>query len=82
MNKIAKTPPKVEELINVEEYSESFVDFIGKCLIVDQNKRPSAKELIEHEFIKKNSKGKEFVKKLIEENKDEIEEQINEKIQR
>ena len=81
MNKIAKTPPKVEELINVEEYSESFVDFIGKCLIVDQNKRPSAKELIEHEFIKKNSKGKEFVKKLIEENKDEIEEQINEKIQ-
>ena len=81
MNKIAKTPPKVEELINVEEYSESFVDFIGKCLIVDQNKRPSAKELIEHEFIKKNSKGKEFVKKLIEENKDEIEEQINEKIE-
>ena len=80
MNKIAKSPPKVEELINVEEYSESFVDFVGKCLIVDQNKRPSAKELIEHEFIKKNAKGKEFVKKLIEENKDEIKEQINEKI--
>ena len=80
MNKIAKSPPKVEELINVEEYSESFVDFVGKCLIVDQNKRPSAKELIEHEFIKKNSKGKDFVKKLIEENADEIKEQINEKI--
>ena len=80
MNKIAKSPPKVEEIINVEEYSESFVDFIGKCLFVDPKKRPSAKELIEHEFIKKNSKGKEFIKKLVDENLDKIKEQIDEKI--
>ena len=80
MNKIAKSPPTVEEVINVEEYSESFVDFIRQCLIVDPNKRPTAKELIEHEFIKKNSKGKDFVKKLIDNNMDEIKKQIDEKI--
>ena len=80
MTQIAKQPPKVEEIIDVEEYSESFVDFVKKCLVVDPNKRPTAKELIEHEFIKTNAKGREYIKDLIKENEQEIKNYINEKI--
>ena len=72
MNKIGKNPPKVEDMINIKEYSESFVDFIRKCIVVDRNKRISAKELIEHEFIKKNSKGQKFIGDLIKRNLQEI----------
>ena len=79
MNKIGKNPPKVEDVINVEEYSESFVDFIRKCIVVDRNKRITAKELIEHEFIKKNSKGKKFVGDLIKRNLQEIKDYMDEK---
>ena len=79
MNKIGKNPPKVEDMINIKEYSESFVDFIRKCIVVDRNKRISAKELIEHEFIKKNSKGKEYVGNLIKKNLQEIKDYMDEK---
>ena len=79
MNKIGKNPPKVEDMINIKEYSESFVDFIRKCIVVDPNKRISAKELIEHEFIKNNSKGKEYVGNLIKKNLQEIKDYMDEK---
>ena len=79
MNKIGKHPPNVEDIINVEEYSESFVDFVRKCITVDPEKRPSAKELIEHEFIRKNSKGKEYVKDLINKFKEDIKDYMDNK---
>ena len=72
MNKIAKGEVKVEDIINVEEYSESFVDFVGKCIVVDPTKRATARELIEHEFIKKNSQGKEYIEDLIKQYQDII----------
>ncbi|MBR1741194.1 MAG: protein kinase, partial [Lachnospiraceae bacterium] len=64
-NKLAKSPPTVEDVINVQEYSGYFVDFLDKCLQVDPNKRFSAKELIEHDFIKKFSKGKGYIAELV-----------------
>jgi serine/threonine protein kinase len=79
MNKIAKGEVKVEDIINVEEYSESFVDFVGKCIVVDPTKRATARELIEHEFIKKNSQGKEYIEDLIKQYQDEIKQYMNEK---
>lgn len=80
MDKIAKKPPKVEDMIEIGEYSKEFVDFLEKCIVVDPNKRFSAKQLIEHEFIKKYSKGKEFIKNLIEKHIDEIKNNMAEKI--
>ena len=56
------------------------MDFLEKCIVVDPNKRFSAKQLIEHEFIKKYSKGKEFIKNLIEKHIDEIKNNMAEKI--
>ena len=79
MNKIAKGEVKVENIINVEEYSKSFVDFIKKCVVIEQNKRASARELIEHEFIKKKSQGKEYIADLINQYQDEIKQYMNEK---
>jgi len=35
-----------------DKYSKAFHDFIAQCLIKDQTKRPSADQLLEHEFIK------------------------------
>ena len=72
-NKLAKSPPTVEDVINVQEYSGYFVDFLDKCLQVDPNKRFSAKELIEHDFIKKFSKGKGYIAELVKKHKDDVE---------
>ncbi|KAA6400314.1 MAG: putative Serine/threonine-protein kinase [Streblomastix strix] len=43
-------PPKPEK---PEKWSQELLDFIGKCLIKDPKKRSSAKDLIDHPFIKK-----------------------------
>ena len=62
MKKIGEHPPNEKELFfnngnnnNNENisYSKEFRDFVMKCLIEDPNKRPMAKDLINHEFIKK-----------------------------
>lgn len=35
-----------------DKYSEDARDFVSQCLIRDPDQRPSAAELLEHEFIK------------------------------
>ena len=72
MEKIGKIPPKVDELINREKHSEEFYDFVGKCLQIEPEKRPNAKELIKHDFIVKYSKDNEFLKELVNEHIDDI----------
>jgi serine/threonine protein kinase len=39
--------------IRQEEFSTEFNDFLQHCLNVDPKMRPSAEELLEHDFIKK-----------------------------
>ena len=78
MKLIVNEPPTGKKLFDkkrIEEfnYSKEFVDFVGLCLQVDPSKRPCAKELLEHEFIKKYSKGKKIIKELIEKYIDDIE---------
>ena len=53
MEKIACTPPKVEDIINPNEHTDEFIDFVRLCLEIDPDKRPNASELIKHPFITK-----------------------------
>lgn len=46
-------------------YSKSFKEFISQCLEKDPTKRPSAKDLLKHKFIK-NAKKTSYLTELIE----------------
>jgi len=73
MEQIANNPPKAEDIIDVKEHTEDFIDFVNLCLEINPIKRPSADILIKHPFIKKYSKKKEYLKELIEKHIDEVE---------
>lgn len=72
MNMIAKKPPK--GLPEGNTYTKEFNDFVSKCLIIDPLKRPNAKQLLEHQFIKRFSQGREYIKNLISYHISEVEE--------
>ena len=46
-------------------YSKEFINFVSLCLQINPEKRASAKELINHEFIKKYAKDNSFLKTLL-----------------
>ena len=73
MEQIANNPPKAEDIIDVKEHTDEFIDFVNLCLEINPKKRPSADVLIKHQFIKKYSKKKEYLKELIENHIDEVE---------
>jgi serine/threonine-protein kinase 24/25/MST4 len=59
---IPKAPaPRLEG----NSYSRDFKDFIAACLVKDPDRRPSAKELLQHRFIR-NSGRVEVLQKLIQ----------------
>ena len=68
MEKIACTPPKVEDIINPNEHTDEFIDFVRLCLEIDPDKRPNASELIKHPFITKLAQGSQYLAKLIKDN--------------
>ena len=72
MEKIAKFPPTVDEVIIKKEHTDEFYDFVKNCLEIDPKKRPSAKELIKHNFITKYSKGNKFLSELIFKHSEDI----------
>ncbi|KAH8702030.1 putative Mst3-like protein kinase [Talaromyces proteolyticus] len=58
---IPKAPaPRLEG----NEFSQAFKDFIAQCLIKDPDRRPTAKELIKHKFIRNAGKN-ESLQELI-----------------
>ena len=73
MEQIANNPPKAEDIIDVKEHTDEFIDFVNLCLEINPKKRPSADVLIKHQFIKKYSKKKEYLKELIENHIEEVE---------
>ena len=73
MEKIAITPPRVEDIIDVDEHTDEFIDFVRLCLEINPSKRPNASQLLKHPFITKLAQGKEYLAKLIENNIDLVE---------
>ena len=72
MKKIINNPPK--GLTNPNFWSFEFNDFVSKCLIFDFNKRPSAKDLINHKFIKMyDEDNNKVLENLIKSSMDNIE---------
>jgi len=63
MKYIVREPPK--GLTNPNKWSREFNDFICKCLIVEPEKRPSAKDMLLHPFIKKFSKGRKIISDMV-----------------
>lgn len=55
-------------------WSPEFVDFVSKCLVKDPEKRATAKQLLQHDFLVTKSKGNSSLIELIAEAK-EIQEQ-------
>ena len=61
---IKNNPPT--GLTNQSQWSESFNDFVKKCLTVDPHKRPTAEELLKHRFIvQKSFKSQRVLKELV-----------------
>ena len=59
MEKIGKCKVNFEELFGEKNnLSEDFKNFVQKCLVVEEKKRASAKELLKHNFIKKAKDNK------------------------
>ena len=73
MEKTAMNPPCVDDIINKNEHTSEFYDFVKKCLEIDPRKRPSAKDLINHKYIRKYSKGNRYLKELISKHLEDIE---------
>jgi len=64
-------PPRLPE--NTEYYTKEFRDFIRKCLTIDPSKRPTARQLLSHPFIK-NAEHKSALEGLISRYKDKVRE--------
>ncbi|KAK7109444.1 hypothetical protein V1264_013484 [Littorina saxatilis] len=63
-------PPMLEQ---PKKWTNHFKDFVGKCLVKDPTKRPTAAELLEHPFMKhKNARDKTAICDLIMESKAEV----------
>jgi serine/threonine protein kinase len=73
MEKISKEPPKISEMIDLNEHTTQFKSFIEHCLEVDPKKRFTAEELLQHEFIQRFSKGRKYMISLIKKHADDVE---------
>nr|KAF6314026.1 serine/threonine kinase 26 [Pipistrellus kuhlii] len=58
--------PKNNPPTLVGEFTKSFKEFIDACLNKDPSFRPTAKELLKHKFIVKNSKKTSYLTELID----------------
>ena len=73
IEKMAKSPPLVKDLIDFDEHTDEFIDFLKKCLEINPIKRPSAQELLKHPFIVNFSKGRQKVSNLIKKHLKDVE---------
>ena len=73
MERISKKPPTAGEIIDLNEHTLEFKNFVEHCLDKDPLKRYSAQKLLNHEFITKFSKGRKYLQKLIKEHQADVE---------
>ncbi|PKY08695.1 Mst3-like protein kinase [Aspergillus campestris IBT 28561] len=62
-------PKEAAPRLEGNEYSSAFKDFISQCLTKDPDRRPSAKELLRHKFIR-NAGKTEALQELIQRKQD------------
>ncbi|KAL4429134.1 hypothetical protein ABPG74_015162 [Tetrahymena malaccensis] len=78
---IKKNPP--QGLSNPTQWSQEFSDFVKKCLTLDSNQRPSAKDLLSHPFIKQAINYSQYIlSELVIENQELIEQYRQENFNR
>ena len=71
--RIARNPLNLNDIVNFNEHTYEFKNFIEHCLEIDQEKRYTAQELLKHEFIQKFSKGRKYMIDLIKKHEADIE---------
>ena len=74
MEKIGKCLIDYDELFKDKNMSESFKNFVKKCLVIDEQKRAKAKDLIKDEFIVKYSKDNKILEELYKKHINDLEE--------
>lgn len=62
---IQNPPPTLESDSGKKHFSKAMRDIVGKCLIKDASKRPSAAQLLEHKFFKTAHEPSYLVKHLL-----------------
>lgn len=67
---IPNAPPPTFE--NPEIWSDDFKDFICRCLVKDMHDRPSAKQLLEHPFVRKAEGDAETLQQMVVECMEQI----------
>jgi len=73
IEKISRDPPLVDDLLSSDIHTDEFIDFVRKCLEINPAKRPSAKQLLNHNFIITFSKGKNYINNLIKKHLKDVE---------
>jgi len=73
IEKISRDPPLVDELISSDIHTDEFIDFVRKCLEINPAKRPSAKQLLNHNYIINFSKGIKYINNLIKKHLKDVE---------
>mgnify|MGYP002624458500 CR=1 FL=1 len=77
MEKIGKCKIDFDELFTINgnvKLSEDFKNFVKRCLVIEENKRASAKELIKHSFIIKKAKDKKMLSNLYKKHINDLDE--------
>ena len=73
IEKIAKNLLNVNEIIDFNDHTYEFKNFIEHCLEYDPKKRFSAEQLLKLDFIKRFSKGRKYMINLIKEHISDVE---------
>ena len=77
MEKIGKCKIDFDELFTINgnvKLSEDFKNFVKRCLVIEESKRASAKELIKHSFIIKKAKDKKILSNLYKKHINDLDE--------
>ena len=74
MEKIGKCIINFDELFKEKKMSESFKNFVKKCLVIEEKKRAKAKDLIKDEFIVKYSKDNKILEELYKKHINDLDE--------
>ena len=73
IEKIATNSLNLNEIVNYNDHTYEFKNFIEHCLEVDPKKIFSAEQLLKLDFIKKFSKGRKYMANLIKDHVSDIE---------